>query len=66
MSIEKEMDKAEKINAAKRALLIGKTRDLLKKGYSCSEIAMKLNVSESTVRSCKESIDTARANGYEK
>lgn len=54
-----EQKKAER----KRALMIGQTKDLRDKGLSPVEIAEKLKISESTVRSYMNVIDQAEANG---
>lgn len=53
-------------NLRKRQLQIGMTKDLMDKGLSTTEIATKLGISESTVRSHKNVIEQARANGYNK
>ena len=54
-----EQKKAER----KMALMIGRTKDLRDKGLSAAEIAEKLQISESTVRSYMNVIDQAEANG---
>lgn len=46
----------------KRCLQIGMTKDLMNKGLSTTEIAAKLNISESAVRSCQDVIKQADAN----
>ena len=53
-------------NLRKRQLQIGMTKDLMNEGLSTTEIAVKLGISESTVRSYKNVIEQARTNGYNK
>lgn len=46
----------------KKALLVGRTKDLVSKGYSASEIAEKLKISEATVREYIHIIETVEHN----
>ena len=48
----------------KRQLQIGQVNKLKKDGLNTSEIAVKLGLSEYTVRSCQNVIAEAEANGY--
>lgn len=50
------------VSKTKRELLVGRTKKMLDDGMTVTEIAKKLNIPESTVRSCKEIIDKAEAN----
>lgn len=54
----------DKTGLRKRQIMIGKARELYNQGYTTTEIAEKMNLSESTVRSIKNTIDNAVANGY--
>lgn len=51
-----------KENAKKLEVYVGRTKRLLKEGYSIEEIASKLKVGISTVRQYKEWIDKAEEN----
>lgn len=47
----------------KREVLVGRAKRMYDAGYTSKEIATALNISEATVRSIKDVIDTAKANG---
>ena len=53
-------------NLRKRQWQIGMTKDLMNEGLSTTEIAVKLGISESTVREYKNVIEQAKTNGYNK
>lgn len=47
----------------RRQLLVGRTKKSFDEGKNVSEIMAELGISESTVRSIKETIDKAEENG---
>ena len=53
----------DKHDLAKRQQMVGVAKQLFDEGYTTSEVASKMCVSESVVRSLKSTIDTAKANG---
>lgn len=58
--------KVDQENLRKRQMQIGQTKRLMEEGFNTVEIAAKLGISESTVRSHMNVIEQARANGYNK
>ena len=54
---------AHKANDARRAMLIGRTKDLRDKGLGAIEIARELGLCESTVRAYMHIINQAESNG---
>lgn len=55
----------DKLSLAKRQHMIGVAKQLYDEGFTTKEVAAKLCVSESTVRSVKKIIDEANENKSE-
>lgn len=55
--------KFDEMSLRKRQLMVGMARQLYDEGLTTKEVAAKMRISESTVRSIKNMIDQAKANG---
>ena len=53
----------DEMSLRKRQLMVGVARQLYDEGLTTKEVAAKMCLSESTVRSIKNTIDQAKANG---
>jgi DNA-binding transcriptional regulator LsrR (DeoR family) len=55
--------KFDEMSLRKRQMMVGVARQLYDEGLTTKEVAAKMCLSESTVRSIKKTIDQAKANG---
>jgi DNA-binding transcriptional regulator LsrR (DeoR family) len=55
--------KFDEMSLRKRQMMVGMAKQLYDEGLTTKEVAAKMGISESTVRSLKNTIDQARANG---